>query len=72
MKPKKYAVVDQRRSHPAIITREQFAQVQTERERRSNIVVDETGRHRKNSKYSSKKVMQKGSEPCEESILPQS
>lgn len=59
-------------SHPAIITSEQFEQVQAERERRSNIVVDETGRHRKNSKYSSKKAMQKGSEPCEESILPQS
>ena len=59
-------------SHPAIITREQFARVQAERERRSNIVVDETGRHRKNSKYSSKKVKENGGEPCEESVLHQS
>ena len=59
-------------SHPEIITSEQFAQVQDERERRSNIVVDETGRHRKNSKYSSKKVKENGGEPCEESVLHQS
>lgn len=59
-------------SHPAIIAREQFAQVQAERKRRSNIVVDETGRHRKNSKYSSKKVKEKGGGSCEESVLPQS
>ena len=59
-------------SHPAIITREQFARVQAERERRSNIVADETGRHRKKSKFSSKEVEEKGGASCEESILPQS
>lgn len=42
-------------SHPAIITSEQFSEVQAERARRSNVVVDETGSHRKNSKYSSKR-----------------
>lgn len=59
-------------SHPAIITSEQFSEVQAERARRSNIVIDETGRHRKNSKYSSKKVKEKGSGACEESVLHQS
>ena len=49
-------------SHPAIITHEQFSEVQVERTRRSNIVVDETGNHRKSSKYSSKKAVQAGGE----------
>ena len=52
-------------SHPAIITHEQFSEVQAERTRRSNIIVDETGRHRKNSKYSSKKDKEKDDGACE-------
>ena len=59
-------------SHPAIITGEQFSEVQAERARRSNIVVDENGSHRKNSKYSSKKAMQAGGESCEEFVFSQS
>ena len=39
---------------PAIITKEMFTAVQTEMVSRSNIVVDETGRHRKDTHYSSK------------------
>ena len=39
---------------PAIITKEMFTAVQTEMASRSNIVVDETGRHRKDTHYSSK------------------
>ena len=44
-------------AHPAIISREVFSAVQEERERRSNVVTDETGTHRKATRYSaSKKV----------------
>ena len=39
---------------PAIITKEIFDAVQAERARRSNIVTDETGTHRKSSHYSAK------------------
>ena len=38
---------------PAIITKEMFTAVQAEMASRSNIVVDETGRHRKDTHYSS-------------------
>jgi len=41
--------------HPVIINKEIFDAVQAERERRSNITEDETGKHRKSAKYSSKK-----------------
>lgn len=51
-------------SHPAIISSEVFAQVQMERTRRSNVVIDENGSHRKSSKYSSKKSAQKGVDGC--------
>ncbi len=51
-------------SHPAIISSEVFSQVQMERARRSNVVIDENGSHRKNSKYSSKKSAQKGVDVC--------
>lgn len=40
---------------PVIISREMFEAVQLERKRRSNIVVDESGTHRKSTHYSSKK-----------------
>ena len=46
-------------NHPAIIPREIFTAVQEEKRRRSNIVVDETGRHRKKSRYSSSKEIEK-------------
>lgn len=36
---------------PAIISAEMFDAVQAERQRRSNIVTDETGTHRKNVRY---------------------
>lgn len=42
---------------PAIISAEMFEAVQEERQRRSNIVTDETGTHRKNVRYSSVKHM---------------
>lgn len=42
-------------SHPAIISREIFEDVQMEKVRRSNVVIDENGSKRKNDKYSSKK-----------------
>jgi len=45
-------------NHPAIIPREIFTAVQEEKRRRSNIVVDETGRHRKKSRYSSSKEIE--------------
>ena len=42
-------------NHPAIITKETFAAVQKEKERRSNVVFDENGQKvRKSTKYSSK------------------
>ena len=59
-------------SHPKIITREQFDQVQEERKRRSNIVVDETGAHRKSKKYSAKHVLKENEEGHDEPILSQS
>ena len=59
-------------SHPAIITSELFSQVQDERARRSNIVVDETGSHRKSNKYSSKKAVQTGGESGGEELLHKS
>lgn len=42
-------------SHPAIISKEMFDVVQEEKQKRSNVVVDENGTHRSNKKYSSKK-----------------
>lgn len=42
-------------SHPAIISREIFEAVQNEKKRRSNIITDSTGTHRKSTKYSSKR-----------------
>ena len=42
-------------SHPAIISKEVFEDVQMEKVRRSNIVEGKDGRRRKNTKYSSKK-----------------
>lgn len=42
-------------SHPAIISKEKFDAVQEEKLKRSNIIVDESGTHRSNKKYSSKK-----------------
>ena len=44
---------------PAIISAEMFEAVQEERQRRSNIVTDETGTHRKNVRYSSVKHFNK-------------
>lgn len=41
--------------HPAIITEYDFRCVQDAKRNRSNIVTDETGTHRKSTKYSSKK-----------------
>ena len=38
---------------PAIVSEDMFNAVQEERKRRSNIVTDETGTHRKKEKYSS-------------------
>lgn len=42
-------------SHPAIISTEAFQTVQEEKQKRSNVVIDETGTHRSGKKYSSKK-----------------
>lgn len=42
-------------NNPAIISKETFEAVQMEKVRRSNVVRDENGRHRKSEKYSSKK-----------------
>ena len=39
-------------AHPAIIQRDVFAAVQAERKKRSNVVIDETGAHRKATRYS--------------------
>ena len=41
--------------YPAIISRETFEAVQEERKRRSNMVTDETGTHRKETRYSAKR-----------------
>ena len=41
--------------HPPIITEDVFMDAQEEKRRRSNIVVDENGTHRRGQKYSSKK-----------------
>lgn len=41
--------------HPPIITEDMFMDAQEEKRRRSNIVVDENGTHRRGQKYSSKK-----------------
>lgn len=41
-------------NNPAIISKEDFEAVQTEKARRSNVVIDENGSKRKNEKYSSK------------------
>lgn len=46
------------KSHPAIISRENFDAVQEEKLRRSNVIRDENGVRRKNTKYSSKKEHQ--------------
>ncbi len=45
--------------HPAIITEYEFNTVQQIREERSNVITDETGTHRKSTKYSSKKKYRK-------------
>lgn len=42
-------------SHQAIMSKEVFDAVQKEKLKRSNMVTDENGRHRSNTKYSSKK-----------------
>ena len=42
-------------SHPAIISKEMFDAVQEEKIRRSNVVTDASGTHRKSTKYSSKR-----------------
>ena len=42
-------------AHPAIILRDVFEAVQEEKKRRSNIIVDETGTHRKTTRYSYKR-----------------
>ena len=42
-------------NHPAIIPREIFSAVQKEKQRRSNIVIDENGKHRKETRYSAAK-----------------
>ena len=39
-------------AHPSIIQRDVFADVQAERKRRSNVVSDELGTHRKATRYS--------------------
>lgn len=41
--------------HPPIITESEFRSVQEERTKRSNVVTDEKGTHRRDKKYSSKK-----------------
>ena len=47
-------------SHPGIISREVFSAVQEERERRSNVVTDETGTHRKATRYSTSTKAREG------------
>lgn len=42
-------------NHPAIIPREIFSAVQKEKQRRINIVIDENGKHRKETRYSAAK-----------------
>ena len=42
-------------SHLVIISKEIFDTVQEEKQKRSNVIVDENGTHRSNKKYSSKK-----------------
>ncbi|MGI6731148.1 MAG: recombinase family protein [Anaerovoracaceae bacterium] len=42
-------------NHPPIITESEFRAVQEEKKRRSNVVTDDSGTHRSNKKYSSKK-----------------
>lgn len=42
-------------NHPAIIPREVFAAVQEEKQRRSNTIIDENGKHRKETRYSAPK-----------------
>ena len=42
-------------NNPAIISKEVFEAVQIEKARRSNVVIDENGRQRRNKKYSSKR-----------------
>jgi hypothetical protein len=42
-------------SHPPIITESEFRAVQEEKKKRSNVVTDDSGTHRSNKKYSSKK-----------------
>lgn len=46
------------KSHPAIISRENFDAVKEEKLKRSNVIRDENGIKRKNTKYSSKKENQ--------------
>lgn len=41
--------------HQVIILKETFDAVQEEKQKRSNVVIDENGTHRSNKKYSSKK-----------------
>lgn len=41
--------------HPPIITESEFRAVQEENKKRSNVVIDDGGKHRSNKKYSSKK-----------------
>ncbi|MGB4030491.1 MAG: recombinase family protein [bacterium] len=42
-------------NHPPIITENEYRSVQEEKMKRSNIVADDDGKHRRNKKYSSKK-----------------
>lgn len=44
-----------REHHPPIVTEDVFLDAQEEKRRRSNIIVDENGKHRSDKKYSSKK-----------------
>ena len=48
--------------HPAIISKEVFAAVQAEKERRSNVIRDEHGVRRKSTKYSSLSAVKEGNE----------
>jgi len=48
----KYQIKD---NHPPIITENEYRSVQEEKMKRSNIVADDDGKHRRNKKYSSKK-----------------
>lgn len=50
-----YLITD---AHPAIIPRDVFTAVQEERKRRSNVVKDESGTHRKKSRYSASRDAQ--------------